>query len=279
MDFKYLLEVAVQAAKEAGAFIAQFDRSQLKVESKSGGESYASQVVTEVDRQAESIILRILQSATEKYDLGLLTEEQIDDGSRLQKDYFWCIDPLDGTLAFINGTSGYSVAIALVAQSGETVLGVVHDVKNSITYKASKGNGAFKDGEPWSPEVHNKYLTYVTDKHLEEDERKEDIKGLLNKALLDNSLTHYEVFDGGGSIMNAIRVLEHAPAIMLKPPKPEAGGGSIWDFAATTIFFEELGLQATDFHRNPLHLNQEDSTFMNNTGVWYEYLTSIESNK
>ena len=50
------------------------------------------------------------------YDLALLTEESEDDRSCFEKDYFWCIDPLDGTLPFTRNEAGYSVSIGLVAE-------------------------------------------------------------------------------------------------------------------------------------------------------------------
>ena len=58
---------------------------------------------------------------TERYDLALLTEELEDDGSRHVKDYFWCIDPIDGTLPFTQKKPGYGVSIALVARDGASV--------------------------------------------------------------------------------------------------------------------------------------------------------------
>ena len=51
----------------------------------------------------------------------VLTEETEDDGGRLRADYFWCVDPLDGTLPFIEGRPGSAVSIALIARDGTPV--------------------------------------------------------------------------------------------------------------------------------------------------------------
>jgi 3'-phosphoadenosine 5'-phosphosulfate (PAPS) 3'-phosphatase len=64
-------------------------------------------------------------------------------------------------------------------------------------------------------------------------------------------------------------VLENGPACMLKFPKKENGGGSIWDFAATACIYQELGLSATNFTGGRLDLNRKNSTFMNHEGVFY----------
>ena len=69
--------------------------------------------------------------------------------------------------------------------------------------------------------------------------------------------------------MNAMHALENRPGCHLKLPKPEAGGGSLWDYAATACIFEEAGAVVTDMFGNPLDLNREDSTFMNHRGVLY----------
>jgi fructose-1,6-bisphosphatase/inositol monophosphatase family enzyme len=63
---------------------------------------------------AQAAVLEVLAPTFKAYDLGLLTEELADDGSRFEKDYFWSIDPLDGTLPFTQGKPGYAVSIALV---------------------------------------------------------------------------------------------------------------------------------------------------------------------
>ena len=70
--------------------------------------------------------------------------------------------------------------------------------------------------------------------------------------------------------MNAIRVLEHGPALMLKMPKTTLGGGCIWDYAATSCIYHEMGRVATDFHGEALDLNKKDGPYMNNKGVYFK---------
>ena len=74
---------------------------EIVVKNKPSGSSRASQIVTEVDLMSQEMILKHIHPTCEEYDLGLLIEESNDDLSRFEKDYFWCIDPLDGTLPFV----------------------------------------------------------------------------------------------------------------------------------------------------------------------------------
>ena len=77
---------------------------------------------------------------------------------------------------------------------------------------------------------------------------------------------------GAGSVLNGIHVLKNGPALMLKLPKKEKGGGSVWDFAATACIYQELGLPATNYEGGRLDLNRKDGTFMNHEGVFYANL-------
>ncbi|MBT5915916.1 MAG: inositol monophosphatase, partial [Opitutae bacterium] len=118
MDLNRLTIHAVNAALDAGNLIKRYQDIEVEVLHKDGGDTYASQVVTEVDQKAQDAILRILEPTCCEFDLALLTEESEDDRSRFEKNYFWCIDPLDGTLPFTRKEPGYSVSIALVARDG-----------------------------------------------------------------------------------------------------------------------------------------------------------------
>ena len=271
MNLTALSEIAIRAARAAGALIRQRAAEELVVSLKTetGGTSYAAQVVTEVDRACEALILSHLKPTLKSHDLGLLSEETEDDGSRFVRDYFWCIDPLDGTLPFLQRRSGYAVAIALVARDGTPRIGVVCDPTTETIYHATRGGGAFKNGQPWHIERTNNHFTYVTDRTLAKTPRRPEIEQLLTARAAELGLTKVRELAGGGSVMNAIRVLENGPACLLKFPKPERGGGGIWDFAATVCLFHELQLPATDFFGQPLDLNRADGVFMNHRGVFF----------
>ncbi|MEZ4957510.1 MAG: inositol monophosphatase family protein [Saprospiraceae bacterium] len=269
MDLLQLNNIAIQAALSAGKIIQLYMNDDVLVEQKKGGTSHASQVVTVVDRECETAILSHLLPTCDEFDLALLSEESEDDGSRFEKDFFWCIDPMDGTLAFINKHPGFSVSIALIANDGTPHIGVVYDPSTDTLYQAIKGNGAYKNGSPWEINRTNDHLTYVTDQKLKDALRSTEIVKILNEKAEKLSLNGVQEIAGGGAVLNAIRVLENGPACMFKLPKKENGGGSIWDFAATACLYQELGLPATNFAGGKLDLNRKDSTFMNHEGVFY----------
>lgn len=270
MDLLHLTNIAIKAAIEAGNIIKKhINDDNITLEKKEGGNTFASQVVTAIDFKCEAIILSHLLPTCKTYDIALLSEETEDDKSRFEKDFFWCIDPMDGTLAFINKQPGFSVSIALVTKDGTPQIGVVYDPSRNNLYHAIKGEGAFKNNSLFKVDKNNNYLTYVTDKKLSETPRSSEIEEMLNQKVNELGLEHYQEISGSGAVLNAIFVAENQPACMLKFPKTEKGGGSIWDFAATACIFKELGLQATNLKGNKLDLNRKESTFMNHNGVFY----------
>ena len=270
MDMEYLANIAIKAALSAGRIIQEYMNNDIAVEMKRGGTSYASQVVTEVDKACEKAILALLLPTCEAYNIALLSEETEDDGSRFEKDYFWCIDPMDGTLPFINRQPGFSVSIALVAKDGTPYVGVVYDPSTATIYHAVKGKGVYKNGSPWEIKHSNDHLTYVTDRKLINTPRASEITALLSNKAKQLNLNGVKEIAGSGAVLNAILVLENGPACMMKFPKKEVGGGSIWDYAATACIYEELGFSATNFKGERLDLNKEDGTFMHEAGVFFD---------
>ncbi len=69
-----------------------------------------------------------------------------EEGGGERGDVGWFVDPLDGTANFLHGFPAVGVSVALV-QLGVPVVGVVHAPLLGITYSASRGGGAFADGE------------------------------------------------------------------------------------------------------------------------------------
>ena len=267
-DLRELADLAILAATEAGRMIAQSRPSDIQ--HKAGTDSLASQVVTAIDRRSERIILDMLGPTLERFELGVLTEEQVDDGSRLTADYFWSIDPLDGTLPFIEGVPGYAVSIALISNDGTPAIGVVYDPVEATLLHAIKGRGAFRGGRPWSTDLKpgGEVLSVFADRSFLASDDHDVVVEALGQIAQDMGLHGVQLFSSAGAVMNACGVLTNSPACYFKRPKP-AGGGSLWDFAATACLFHEIGAVATDMHGGLLDLNRADSTFMSHRGVLF----------
>lgn len=202
-----------------------------------------------------------------------MTEESTDNLSRFNHDYFWCIDPLDGTLAFVQGQQGYAVSIALVARSGEAVIGVVYDPANDQLYSAILDEGLWLNGEPWSLAVHHQVsptsLLLSCDHSVKNNTKWPAVVKALEPVAYYFGAQKIEVAEPAGAVMNAMRALQSPLACYFKHPKPQAGGGSVWDFAATLCIYQTAGAIVTDFSGQMLHLNPTGTTFMNQCGVMF----------
>jgi len=274
-----LESLAVQAATRAGEMIQSKTKHDHEILRKEGGNSLASQVVTAVDIESQRLILGSLKGTFNRFELGLLTEESPDDSSRHCHDHFWCIDPLDGTLAFTKSSPGYSVSIALVARDGTPLIGVVFDPVTATLYHAVRQKGAWKNGKPWtvSPPAQGDPLTLMIDHSFIDQASDPTFRNHLEDLATKSGCQGFRIIDQAGAVLNACGVIEHAPALYFKLPKPQPGGGSLWDFAATTCLFHELGLPASDIHSHPLALNPGGDTFMNHHGVLFASHPDIAS--
>ena len=264
-ELRALADEACRAARAVGNLINS--SGQPQVESKLGGGSAASQVVTDIDRRAERCILEILAPTVTSFDLAILSEERPDDKERLSKPYFWSIDPLDGTLPFIEGQAGYAVSIALVSRAGVPVLGVVFDPVRKVLYRAVAGHGYSCEPVLDAPVALGESLSVFADRSFERSPNRDMLIGELHAIADEQGLAGIDLRVGAGAVMNACYALETPPACYVKLPKRDKGGGSLWDFAATACLFGEAGASATDVAGAPLDLNRPDSTFMNHRGV------------
>lgn len=273
-----LSDIALKAATTAGHYIKTVEHSLLKTSYKKCGSSLSSQVVTDVDLNCQEMIIKQLQPSCDKYDIALLSEENctdfiIDQHPRLSKEYFWCIDPLDGTLPFLEGGEGYAVSIALVNQQGAPLLAAVYlpatDNCYQIRFDARRAPILYKNNIVFTPKACTKKLHLYCDRSFLNSSQYSILCKKLKAVAAMLKLKELKVISGNGAVVNAILVLENSSACYIKLPKKEMGGGALWDFSATACIHQSTGAWVTDIHGLPLTLNQADSYYMNKNGVLF----------
>ena len=106
----------------------------LQVSSKGPGD-----FVSSADKRTEKIIINELQKAHPEY--GILTEETgVINKSNLKNR--WIIDPIDGTMNFLNGIPQFAISIGY-EEDNEIKCGVIFNPITNEMFCAEKGNGAF----------------------------------------------------------------------------------------------------------------------------------------
>ena len=106
----------------------------LQVSSKGPGD-----FVSSADKRTEKTIIEELQKAHPEY--GIITEETgIINKSNIKNR--WIIDPIDGTMNFLNGIPQFAISIAY-EEDNEIICGVIFNPITNEMFCAEKGNGAF----------------------------------------------------------------------------------------------------------------------------------------
>ncbi len=134
MEMEQLLKLAQQAALEAGKAIMEVYAQPFEVYTKDDNSP-----VTQADLRASNIIKEILKPT----DLPFVSEEDLPP-DRSQYKRYWLVDPLDGTVEFVNRNGEFTVNIALIDDK-QPVLGVIYaPVMDAIWYA---------DGGRWTEDV------------------------------------------------------------------------------------------------------------------------------
>lgn len=137
MDIQKLTELAKNASKSAGqAILKIYHSADFGVEMKSDDSP-----LTLADKAAHEVIMDYLKETA----YPVLSEEgkDIPYAERKNWDYFWLVDPLDGTKEFIKKNGEFTVNIALI-QRNTPVMGVVYAPVLDVMYWGNEQDGAWK---------------------------------------------------------------------------------------------------------------------------------------
>jgi len=136
------IESALQAAR---AVFSRFTLGAIEAEYKAGHDP-----VTEADRALDSVLRKELLRDGE----GWLSEESVDDFTRLDKNRVWVVDPLDGTREFVAGIPEFCASIAMV-ENGLPVAGGIYNPATNETFLGSVESGVTYNGKPAKPSQRN----------------------------------------------------------------------------------------------------------------------------
>src|SRR6476619_6580238 len=132
------IELAMEAAREV---FARFTPGAIETEYKIGHDP-----VTEADRAVDAVLRQNLL----RHGEGWLSEESVDDVSRLSKSRVWVVDPLDGTREFVQGIPEFCVSIGFV-EDGRPVAGGICNPATNETFIGAIDMGVLYNGTPARP--------------------------------------------------------------------------------------------------------------------------------
>ncbi len=143
MDLASIRETVSSLARQAGAeLMKNFDQPHQERTKRT-----ITDIVTEGDLASEAVIVPAL--LRDFPDHHVVSEEGGGGGvSADTADYFWFIDPLDGTSNYASNIPFFCVSIALADRNMNPLVGVVYDPFSNELYSASQGGGATRNGKP-----------------------------------------------------------------------------------------------------------------------------------
>ena len=235
-NLKHRLDVAIQAAWEAGKLTLRYFQTQLCVEVKGD-----KTPVTIADKESEDLLFRILLG--EFPQDSFLGEER---GERSGSSGFrWIIDPIDGTKSFIQGVPLFGVMVALEDPRGTAVLGVVNVPGLNELVAAARGEGCSWNGRRARVSsvaaLKDACVTYTSHKTFDDSGR---------TAAFDRVRARSRVCRGWGDCFGHILVATGRAEAMLDPVLAD------WDCAALLPILEESGGTFTDWLGNRTHLGK-----------------------
>ena len=239
---------ASEIAREAGSRLREFLAQGVETEYKGDVD-----LVTVADRTVEKLIRERLGEAFPKH--GVYGEEGTRD--RMDGEFRWYVDPLDGTTNFAHGFPQFCVSMGLEHRSpgtppeldGTLVAAVLYDPMRDELYTAERGKGARLNGKPMRvskiPELAEALLSTGF------PSRKRHASPNVH-FYHEFTLRSHGVRRAGSAALDLAYVacgrLEAFWEFNLNP----------WDTAAGILLVEEAGGRVTDFAGNPFKLDSRE---------------------
>ena len=259
------LKIATRAAGialEAGALIRGFFERGVATEYKGDVD-----LVTEADRASEKLITERLSAVFP--DHGIYGEEGVRQ--RIDSEYRWYVDPLDGTTNFAHGFPVFCVSLGLehrkaglaAGEDGALVAGVIYDPKRDELFAVEKGQGAWLNG---------RRVRVSGTKHLAEallatgfPSRKRHVSPNIH-FYQELTLRSHGVRRAGSAALDLVYTacgrLDAFWEFYLNP----------WDTAAGALMVEEAGGKITRFDGAPFRL--DSSEILATNGWLHDELTT-----
>lgn len=208
--------------------------------------------VTNADLFANQIIVYLLNRLTP--NVPILSEENFSTWKKCRDcNYFWLIDPLDGTKEFLLRNGEFTVNIAFI-EYGQPVMGVIYVPAHNVLYAADNGR-AWKInnyGKRVNVVVKNsKYPVVVISRASVCDDQKKKLSNYLV------ALGRYRIISVGSSLKFCL-IAEGSAQFY-----PRFSYTKIWDTAAGHAIAMASGAVIHDWYGHPLCYKYINSYFLN----------------
>ncbi len=268
VQYEELILTALLAAKRAGEAILDVYGSDFAVEHKDD-----KSPLTLADKRSHEIIMDVLEQTitVNNGTVPVLSEEGrgIPFDERKEWEYFWLVDPLDGTKEFVKRNGEFTVNIALI-RNHKPVLGIIYIPVKDVFYFAAIDFGTYKlenSESLFDNSVDNLSIKELLDKSQRLPltnnnkssftvigSRSHTSEEFLEFVKLLNEKYGEVEFISSGSSLKLCLVAEGEADVY-----PRFGPTMEWDTAAGQVIVEQAEGSVMDIQtREPLRYNKED---------------------
>ncbi len=229
-EWRTRYEAAITAAREAGRLALCYFQGDVAVEWKAD-----LSPVTVADREAEALLRTKLVGAFPGD--GFVGEESGDTPGA--SGFRWIIDPIDGTRSFVRGIPLWGTLVGLEYKD-EQIAGVIDVPALGLTYRALRGDGAFRNDRP----IHVSDIATLAESQLFYSSLSWfDKAGARDVFLRLNEQTSRQ--RGFGDFYGFVLVAQGSGELMVEH------GVHSWDVAGIKALIEEAGGRFTDWDGQP----------------------------
>ncbi|MGM9986662.1 MAG: inositol monophosphatase family protein [Bacillaceae bacterium] len=258
MDNKDVYKIAIDWVKEAGEIIKSRLKEKIEIHTKSS----VIDLVTNVDREIELFFISKIEKTFPTHHI--VGEEGQASLKNKQATSVWYVDPIDGTMNFVNQQRNFCISVAFY-ENGKGVFGIVYDVIANELYHCFKGAGA--------------YLNDTRLSMLAKDSVDHALIGLNGRWLIESNQLDYKKMWALSKKCRGLRAygcaaLEFVYVAMGSLQAYISPHLSPWDYAAGIMIVEEVGGEAVTFDGQPLSLSQSGSVLVSN-GLTEELLPYV----
>ena len=258
-EIENFLSVAESLARRAGDLC-------LEIQQNLGDVHYKSKkdVVTRADIASEKLIVDTLR---EKFPTHSIRTEEAGVIEGTDPRYRWIIDPVDGTVNFSRGIPLWGISIALHFE-GKPLVAAINLPKLGELYTASKGGGAFMNGNPIHVSRESDSIHAIVSNG---DFNVGDV-AKINEQNARNFAREAEAFErvkclGSAVVEGCFTACGRIDCFVMTMSYP-------WDIAAIALMVEEAGGKSTRIDGQPLEfVDAEQAVFTN--GLLHQNLVDI----
>ena len=261
---------------EAAEIILHFSQEMKNINNNSKFVKFKNnnEPVTIVDLEVNKLIINKINERYPGFAWGFLSEENYKEGicKKLDYEWLWVFDPLDGTKDFIQGTGNYAMHLALNYRNIPFIGVVLIPERNELWISnADKLLCENKSG-------HQKKISLIKNKTLEEmtivvseNHKNKYLKNLLSR------ISCKKVISMGSIGCKIASILRGESDLFISLSDPEKNTPKDWDYAAPNAILKAAGgvitnLKNEEIKYNKINLKQGGLIIASNDKLNHKYI-------